>query len=109
MHQEITPEAKADFVARLKEGKGLVVLQPRHRELPGVAGYTAIIGAHYYLRRPTSTAWEKPRQPGRKGMHFPYSRRRPAASGDKGGERFSIRTMRPTKVVRRGGETFIRC
>ena len=26
MHQEITAEAKADFVARLKEGKGLVVL-----------------------------------------------------------------------------------
>src|SRR5258707_15109101 len=49
MHQEITDEAKADFLARLKEGKGLVVLHHAIASYQTWPEYWKIIGARYYL------------------------------------------------------------
>jgi len=49
MHQGITDAAKVDFVARLKEGKGLVVLHHAIADYQTWPEYTTIIGAHYYL------------------------------------------------------------
>ena len=49
MHQEITEEAKADFLARLKEGKGLVVLHHAIASYQKWPEYAKIIGARYYL------------------------------------------------------------
>jgi type 1 glutamine amidotransferase len=48
-NQKITEEAKADFVARLKDGKGLVVLHHAIAAYPAWPEYWNIIGAHYYL------------------------------------------------------------
>jgi hypothetical protein len=70
MHQEITPEAKADFVARLKEGKGLVVLHHAIANYQTWPEYTAIIGAHYYLAKTNINGVEKPRSAWKEGMHF---------------------------------------
>jgi uncharacterized protein len=50
MHQEISDEAKADFVARLKEGKGLVVLHHAIADYQQWPEYWNIIGARYYLQ-----------------------------------------------------------
>jgi type 1 glutamine amidotransferase len=49
MHQEITEETKADFLARLKEGKGLVVLHHAIASYQKWPEYAKIIGARYYL------------------------------------------------------------
>jgi len=70
MHQDITPEAKADFVARLTEGKGLVVLHHAIANYQDWPEYTAIIGAHYYLAPATVNGVEKPRSAWKEGMHF---------------------------------------
>jgi uncharacterized protein len=70
MHQEITPEAKADFVARLKEGKGLVVLHHAIANYQAWPEYTAIIGAHYYLAKTNINGVEKPRSAWKEGVHF---------------------------------------
>jgi uncharacterized protein len=70
MHQEITPEAKEDFVARLKEGKGLVVLHHAIANYQAWPEYTAIIGAHYYLAKTNINGVEKPRSAWKEGMHF---------------------------------------
>ncbi len=70
MHQEITPEAKADFVARLKEGKGLVVLHHAIANYQAWPEYTNIIGAHYYLAKTNINGVEKPRSAWKEGMHF---------------------------------------
>jgi type 1 glutamine amidotransferase len=50
MHQEITDEAKADFLARLNEGKGLVVLHHAIANYQEWPEYWKIIGARYYLK-----------------------------------------------------------
>src|SRR5215471_5976323 len=44
MHQEITAEAKADFLARLKEGKGLVVLHHAIADYQAWPDYAKVIG-----------------------------------------------------------------
>ena len=70
MWQPITEEAKADFVQRLKEGKGLVVLHH------GIASYQEwpefrnIIGARYYLKKMVVDGVEKPRSAFKHDMHF---------------------------------------
>jgi type 1 glutamine amidotransferase len=70
MHQEITDEAKADLVARLKEGKGLVVLHHAIANYQAWPEYTAIIGAHYYLAPTNIHGVFKPRSAWKEGMHF---------------------------------------
>ncbi len=70
MHQDITPEAKADFVARLKEGKGLVVLHHAIANYQAWPEYTTIIGAHYYLAATNINGVAKPRSAWKEDMHF---------------------------------------
>jgi uncharacterized protein len=70
MHQDITPEAKADFVARLKEGKGLVVLHHAIANYQAWPEYTTIIGAHYYLAATNINGVAKPRSAWKEGMRF---------------------------------------
>jgi uncharacterized protein len=70
MHQEITDEAKADFVARLKEGKGLVVLHHAIASYQQWPEYAKIIGARYYLAKTVVDGVEKARSAYKHGMHF---------------------------------------
>ena len=70
MHQEITDEAKADFVARLKEGKGLVVLHHAIASYQQWPDYWKIIGARYYLDKTMVDGVEKARSAYKHGMHF---------------------------------------
>jgi len=70
MHQEITDEAKADFLARLKEGKGLVVLHHAIASYQTWPEYWKIIGARYYLEKTTVDGVEKARSLYKHGMHF---------------------------------------
>lgn len=48
-NQQISDEAKANFVARLKDGKGLVVLHHSIAAYPDWPEYWEILGARYYL------------------------------------------------------------
>ena len=68
--QEISEEAKADFVARLKEGKGLVVLHHAIAAYPAWPEYCNIIGAHYYLAPTNVHGVFKPRSAWKEDMHF---------------------------------------
>jgi type 1 glutamine amidotransferase len=68
--QQITEEAKADFVARLKDGKGLVVLHHAIATYPAWPEYWNIIGAHYYLEKTTINGVEKRRSGWKEGLHF---------------------------------------
>ena len=61
MHQEITEEAKADFLARLKEGTGLVVLHHAIASYQKWPEYARIIGARYYLEPTVVDGVNKPR------------------------------------------------
>ncbi len=70
MHQEITDEAKADFVARLNEGKGLVVLHHAIASYQAWPEYNKIIGAHYYLAKTNVNGVEKARSAYQHGVHF---------------------------------------
>jgi type 1 glutamine amidotransferase len=70
MHQEITDEAKADFLARLKEGKGLVALHHAIADYQQWPEYAKIIGARYYLQKTVVNGVEKPRSVYKHGMHF---------------------------------------
>jgi hypothetical protein len=70
MHQEITEEAKADFLARLKEGKGLVVLHHAIADYQHWPEYSKIIGARYYLDKTVVDGVEKPRSAYKHGVHF---------------------------------------
>jgi len=69
-YQPITEEAKADFVARLKEGKGLVVLHHAIADYNEWPEYWKIIGARYYLKKMTVDGVEKPRSAYKHGVHF---------------------------------------
>jgi len=60
-NQSITEEAKADFVARLKDGKGLVVLHHAIATYPAWPEYWNIIGARYYLAATNLNGVAKPR------------------------------------------------
>jgi uncharacterized protein len=70
MHQPITDAAKADLVARLKEGKGLVVLHHAIANYQAWPEYTEIIGAHYYLAATNINGVPKPRSAYKHGMDF---------------------------------------
>jgi hypothetical protein len=69
-NQKITEEEQADFVARLNEGKGLVVLHHAIAAYPEWPEYGNIIGAHYYLAATNINGVEKPRSAWKEGMHF---------------------------------------
>lgn len=68
--QQITEEAKADFVARLKDGKGLVVLHHAIATYPAWPEYWNIIGAHYYLAATNINGVAKARSAWKEGMRF---------------------------------------
>jgi uncharacterized protein len=70
MHQEITDAAKAEFVARLKEGKGLVVLHHAIANYQDWPEYTEIIGAHYYLAATNINGVAKARSDYKHGVQF---------------------------------------
>jgi type 1 glutamine amidotransferase len=61
MHQPIADQAKADMVARLKEGKGLVVLHHAIANYQAWPEYEKIIGARYYLAKTNVNGVEKAR------------------------------------------------
>jgi uncharacterized protein len=69
-NQKISEEAKADFVARLKDGKGLVVLHHAIVAYPTWPEYNAIIGAHYYLAPTNIHGVLKPRSASKEGLDF---------------------------------------
>jgi len=69
-NQKISDEAKADFVARLNEGKGLVVLHHAIATYPDWPEYWKIIGARYYLEKTVVDGVEKARSAYKHGMHF---------------------------------------
>lgn len=70
MYQPISEEAKADFVARLKEGKGLVVLHHAIASYQQWPEYAKIVGARYYLEKSVVNGVEKPRSAYKHDMHF---------------------------------------
>jgi type 1 glutamine amidotransferase len=70
MHQEISEEAKADFLARLKEGKGLVVLHHAIADYQQWPEYSKIIGARYYLEKTVVDGVEKARSAYKHDLHF---------------------------------------
>jgi type 1 glutamine amidotransferase len=61
MYQPITDQTKGDFVARLKEGKGLVVLHHAIANYQAWPEYEKIIGARYYLAKTNINGVEKAR------------------------------------------------
>jgi uncharacterized protein len=71
MHQAISEAAKADLLARLNEGKGLVVLHHAIANYQAWPEYTQVIGARYYLDKTTIHGVEKPRSVYQHDMHFP--------------------------------------
>ena len=60
MWQEISGEAKASLVARLKEGKGLVALHHCLGSYQQWPEYTKIIGGKYHLAKHVENGVEKP-------------------------------------------------
>ncbi|MBI5384065.1 MAG: ThuA domain-containing protein [Verrucomicrobia bacterium] len=61
MWQDITDEAKADFVAFLKSGKGLVSLHHSIANYQTWPEYRKIVGGRYYLQKTIVEGVEKPR------------------------------------------------
>jgi len=70
MHQEISDDAKTNFIARLKEGKGLLVLHHAIASYQNWPEYSKIIGARYYLEKTTVDGVEKARSTYKHGLHF---------------------------------------
>ncbi len=70
MHQEISEQSKADFLGRLKEGKGLVVLHHAIANYQKWPEYAKIIGARYYLQKEVVDGVEKARSIYEHGVHF---------------------------------------
>lgn len=60
MWAKITPEAKADFVARLKEGKGLVVLHHALGSYQDWPEYRRIVGGKYLMQKEIVDGEEQP-------------------------------------------------
>jgi type 1 glutamine amidotransferase len=60
MWQEIGEEAKADLVARLKEGKGLVVLHHALADYQGWPEYERIVGGRYHLQKRKVNGTDRP-------------------------------------------------
>ena len=69
-NQKISDEARADFVARLEDGKGLVVLHHAIAAYPAWPEYWNIIGAHYYLAATNIAGVAKARSAWKEGMKF---------------------------------------
>lgn len=68
--QEISDEAKSDFVNWLKQGKGLLVLHHAIASYQEWPEYRKIIGARYYLKKMVVDGVEKPRSAFKHGLHF---------------------------------------
>jgi type 1 glutamine amidotransferase len=88
--QKISAQAKADLVARLKEGKGLLVLHHAIATYPDWPEYWKIIGAHYYLAKTNINGVEKARSAYKHGMHFKLHVEDPAHPVTKGVSDFEI-------------------
>lgn len=69
-NQKIPEDARADFLALLKEGKGLVVLHHAIAAYPDWPEYAKIIGARYYLAPTVVDGVEKKRSAYQHGRHF---------------------------------------
>ncbi len=69
-NQKISDEAKADFVARLQDGKGLVALHHAIATYPDWPEYWNIIGAHYYLAATNINGVAKARSAYKHGVDF---------------------------------------
>ena len=84
MWQDITDEAKADFVNLLKEGKGLLALHHCLASYQKWNEYARIIGGKYYLEKHTENGVEKPGSTYKHGVKFTVniaSRRHPITQG----------------------------
>jgi len=69
-NQRITDEAKANFLARLKDGKGLVVLHHAIATYPNWPEYWQVIGARYYLAATNVNGVAKARSAWKHGVDF---------------------------------------
>ena len=70
LHQEISETAKMDFLGRLKEGKGLLVIHHAIANYQTWPEYAKIIGARYYLQKTNVNGVEKPRSAYKHDVHF---------------------------------------
>jgi uncharacterized protein len=68
--QTISDEARADFVARLKDGKGLVVLHHALCSYQDWPEYRRIIGGRYYLKKDVVDGVPKEPSTYKHGRHF---------------------------------------
>ncbi len=69
-NQQINPEEQADFLARLKEGKGLVILHHAVVAYPRWPEFVNILGAKYYLAATNVNGVEKKRSAFKHGVEF---------------------------------------
>lgn len=69
-NQRIPDEAKANFLDRLKEGKGLVVLHHAIATYPDWPEYWQVIGARYYLAATNINGVAKARSAYKHGVDF---------------------------------------
>jgi type 1 glutamine amidotransferase len=90
MYQDISDEAKADFLARLKKGEGLVVLHHAIASYQKWPEYSKIIGAHYYLEKAVVDGVEKPQSILEHGVHFKLHMTDPAHPVTSGIKDFEI-------------------
>lgn len=90
MWPDITEEAKADFGARLQEGKGLVVLHHAIADYPKWDAYANIIGAKYYLEKQVVNGVEKARSIYKHGVSFQVQVADPAHPVTRGVPDFEI-------------------
>jgi uncharacterized protein len=70
MYQPISDEAKADYLARLKEGKGMVVMHHAIASYQKWPEYSKVIGARYYLEKTTVDGVEKARSAYQHDVNF---------------------------------------
>ncbi len=73
LYQPISDETKSNFVARLQEGKGLVVLHHAIANYQTWPEYNNIIGAHYYLAKTNINGVYKLRAAYKHGVTFNIS------------------------------------
>ena len=91
MWPDISEEAKADFLARLREGKGLVVLHHAIADYPKWDEYAKIIGAKYYLEKQVVNGVEKARSIYQHDVKFKVQTADPAHPITRGVQEFEIR------------------
>lgn len=90
MYQPITEEAKKDFVERLKEGKGLVVLHHAIASYQKWPEYEKIIGAKYYLEDAVVNGAQKKRSTWKHDVEIPIKIQDPNHPISKGVKDFLI-------------------